>query len=107
MAVLHDKSPELAVIAAKLVMSTGCTDAIGCVMTSGTPDNETSALLTWEPAFVSAPIAFATINSGGATTTSPMVRFTGVGVTTAYITYGESPLSGVTIGIVLMGEARL
>ena len=103
----HDKPSQLAMIAGKYVMSYGCTDVLGGTLTAGTPDNESSALLTWAPPFVSAPTVIGTINSGGSTTTSPVVRFSGLGVSNVYISLGESPLTNVTIGVVLVGEARL
>ena len=106
MAVFHDKPNQLAIVAGKYVFSTGMTDCIGGVMTAGTADSENSALLTFPP-FVSAPIVLGTINSGGLTTTSPTVRFTGVGVSNVYVFLGQSPLTNVTIGIAILGEARL
>lgn len=107
MVLLNNKPTELAMIAGKYVMSGSCTDVIGGTLTAGTPDNESSGLLTWAPPFNSAPMIFGTINSGSVATSSPAVRFTGVGVSNAYVTMSENGDSGVTIGIVLMGESRL
>lgn len=107
MTTFHGKPPQLAIIAGKIVMSGNCTDVIGGTMTAGTFDGDSSGLITWTPPFKSAPTVMASLNSGGATTTSPVVRITGVGVGTAYVTMGESPLSGFTVGIIAIGEAKL
>lgn len=110
MAVFHDKPPQLAVIAGKVVMSVGVTGALGGTLTGCTTalmDANSSGLLTWAPPFVSAPVVLASINSGPATTTSPVVRLTGITVSNAYLTMGESPLTNVTVGVVIIGEARL
>lgn len=102
--------PQMAVIMGKYIFSGNCTGVIGGTLTAGaTTAANNSALLTWSPAFVSAPIIVASINSGALTTTSPVVRFTGVGVSNAYIALagGASPLSDVTVGIMIVGECKL
>ena len=107
---LHNKPTQLGWIAGKYIVSGNCTDVIGGTLTAGsTTAAQASALLTWEPAFVSAPTILATINSGGATTTSPSARFTGVTVSNAYIAIagGASPISDVTVGIMILGEVKL
>ena len=108
MTLLHGKPPQLAFIAGKYVFSNGCTDVIGGTLTAATPDNETSALLTWQPCFASAPMIVASINSGlDATTSSPVVRFSGVTACGGYVSIGEHGLTNVTIGIMIVGEAKL
>ena len=108
MTLFHVKPPQLAFIAGKIVCSGSATGVIGGTMTAGTFDNESSALIEWQPPFVSAPQILASINSGlNATITSPVVRFSGVTACGAYMTMGETGLSGATIGILLLGEAKL
>ena len=53
---------QLAMIAGKYVMSGSCTDVIGGTMTAGTMS--ASALLTFAPAFESAPIIVGSIMAG-------------------------------------------
>lgn len=107
MALFHDKPTQLAMICGKVVLTGNCTDVIGGTMTAGTFDVDGSGLLTWAPPFISAPIILGTSNSGALTVTSPTVRFTGVGVSTAYLTVGATASEEQTIGIVLMGQAKL
>lgn len=107
MTLLHSKPPQLAFIAGKYVFSNGCTDVIGGTLTAGTADDENSALLTWQPCFESAPMVYGTINSGGLTTTSPSLRFVGVTACGGYVALGQSPLTNVTVGLFIVGQAKL
>lgn len=110
MALFNAVPSKLGFIVGKYVFSGSCTDVYGGTLTAGaTTAANNSALLTWSPAFISAPVLVAVINSGPGTTTSPCVRFTGVGVSNAYIQLaaGASPISGVTVGIMAVGEQRL
>lgn len=110
MVLFHDKPPQIALICGQYVFSGQCTEVVGGTMTAGsTSASNNSALLTWSPAMVSAPILIATVQSGGSTTTGVVARFTGVGVSNAYIHLagGASPVSGVTVGIMIVGEAKL
>ena len=110
MALFNAPPPQLATIIGKYVFSGSCTDVIGGTMTAGaTTAAQASALLTWAPAFKSAPVIIGTMMSGPDTTTSPTVRFTGVTVSNAYVAVagGASPISGVTVGIMIVGEAQL
>jgi len=104
----HDKPTQLAMIAGKYVMSGGCTDVIGGTMTAGAMT--ASALLTFAPAFISAPSLFATVQegiTGGAVMTASnfQVQFTGVTVSNAYLSTLNA--SGCTISIMALGQARL
>jgi len=106
---LHDKDPQVALIFGKCPTSGNFSQVIGGTMTAGTWDDETSSLITWAPPFISAPILIGTLMSGGLTTTSPVVRFSGVGVSNAYVTMGETALAntGATISILAIGRSRL
>lgn len=105
MVLLHDKGTKLAILAGKLKLSSAFTDVIGGTMTVGTADGDGSALITWAPAFISAPIVVGTAFSAGATSTTIMgVQFTGVTVSNAYI---ECYASGGSVNIIAVGEARL
>lgn len=100
---------QMAMIAGKYVMSGGCTDVIGGTMTAGAMS--ASALLTFAPPFVSAPIivgsVMAGLAGGGAVLTASnyLIGFTGVTVSNAYLmTLGAS---GCVIAIQAVGEAKL
>lgn len=113
MVLLHNQPTKLAIITGKYVMSSadGCTDVIGGTMTAGSlTAAQGSALLTWAPPFVSAPMIFGTVNkSNPAATTNATVRFTGVTVSNAYVMMaaGNNACSQAVIGITVIGEARL
>jgi len=97
-----------AMITGKYQMSGGCTDVVGGAMTVGIAVSAVaSAHLSWEPAFISTPVILATILSGMDTTSGQAVRLTGIAVSSAGITLGQSPVSDVTIGLLLIGEAKL
>jgi hypothetical protein len=109
MALFNDKPTQLAMIAGKYEMSAGCTGVIGGTMTAAAMT--ASALLTFAPPFISAPIIVASIQSGiigGAVLTASnfLVSFTGVTVSNAYISMLGGG-SGATVGIIAIGEARL
>jgi hypothetical protein len=109
MTLLNDKPSQLAMIVGNYVQSGGCTEVIGGTLTAGTMS--ASALLTFAPAFISAPSLFASVKAGiagGAVMTASnfQVAFTGVTVSNAYlINIGGG--SGCTVSILAIGQARL
>lgn len=112
MVLLNDEGSQLAMIMGKYVMSAnaGFTDVIGGTMTAGAlTAAQGSALITWSPAMISQPIIMGMINSGAKAATSVSVRFTGVGVSNAYVMMaaGNNACSQATISVVVIGEARL
>lgn len=102
---------QLAIIAGKVVLSGGCTDVIGGTMTAGAMTN--SCLLTFAPAFVSAPImigsVMAGIGGGGAAMTGSnfTIGFTGVTVSNAYVMVPADSSSGTVISVAAIGLAKL
>ena len=105
MTLLHNKPTKLSIIAGKVVLSGSCTDVIGGTMTAGTFDSAGSGLITFSPAFISAPIVFAQAASAASTTATIMpVAVTGVTVSNCSI---ECYASGGSVNIMLVGEARL
>lgn len=105
MVLFHDKGTKMAILAGKLTLSGGFTDVIGGRMTVGTADGDGSALITWAPAFISAPVIVAQAFSAASTTTTIMgVALTGITVSNASI---ECYASGGSVNIIAIGEARL
>ena len=106
---LHDKDPQVALIFGNCPTSGTFSQVIGGTMTAGTWDDETSALITWAPPFIVAPTLIATLMSGGGITTSPTVRFSGVTVSNAYVSLGETAIAntGATVSIIAIGRSRL
>ena len=107
MVVLNDKPTQLGMIVGKYVYSGGCTDVIGGTMTAGTAD-AASALITFAPPFISAPVVNVTVQAGiGAVMTASnwLVGVTGVTVSNAYIMTPSG--SGCTIAVQAFGLQRL
>ena len=100
---------QFGVIVGKYVQSGACTDVIGGTMTAGSMS--ASALLTFAPPFVSAPVivgsVMAGIGGGGAVLTASnyFVGFTGVTVSNAYVMTFEG--SGCVVGIQAFGLQKL
>lgn len=100
---------QLGFIVGKYVMSGACTDVIGGTMTAGAMS--ASALLTFAPPFVSAPVIVASIMAGlegGAavfTASNYSLMLTGVTVSNAYVaTLGAS---GCVVSIQAFGLQKL
>jgi hypothetical protein len=105
MTLFNDKPTQLATIVGKYVCSGGCTDVIGGTMTAGTADAGGSALITWAPAFISAPVIIAQgFSAAGTTSTLMGCLVTGVTVSNAYI---ECYASGGSVNVIAIGQARL
>lgn len=111
MALFNDKPTQLAMILGKYVMSGGCTDVIGGTMTAGTADANGSALITFAPPFISAPVVIAQLQAGvgggGAALTASNYSWmvTGVTVSNCYIATLNG--SGCTYSFSILGLARL
>ena len=96
---------QVSIIAGKYVLSGSCTDVIGGTMTAGSADSAGSNLITWSPAFVSAPMVFANAFSAASTTATIMpLAITGVTVSNCYV---QCYASGGSMNIMCVGETRL
>lgn len=105
MALFNDKPTQFGFIVGHIAGSGSATGVIGGTMTAGTFDSGGSALITFAPPFISAPIVVAQALSAAATTASIMaVNVTGVTVSNCYIQYYAS---GGSIDICLFGLQRM
>ena len=101
MSLFNDKPTQLSIIQGKIIQSGSCTDVIGGTMTAATFDGNGSSLITWAPAFISAPLACLTVMSGiggsALTASNYLVMLTGVTVSNAYVASFQG--SGITLGL--------
>jgi len=107
MVLLHNKSAQLAMVAGNVVISGAFTNVVGGAMTAGTFDSDGSGLITYNT-FNAVPTVVGTIKGGDTGTgVGGLLTITGATVSNAYVRIGPTPSSGVTVGVIAIGEAKL